>query len=497
MLHFDMIILGTGIGLTLLEAGIQNHLKCALIEPGKFGGTCLTRGCIPSKVLTTSADAIRQIQDSFRIGIESEVQDIDIQRIYARMWQQIDQSVDIENNLQNLDQLQIYKGYGEFTGTKTLRVNFPDGRVSEEMTADTIILSIGARPFIPPIEGLEQAGYLTYETFFEQRYPDKYLRRITILGAGAIGAEFAHFFSAMGLTVTLIEAKDRILPLEEPEISQFIHRNFTKNGIRVVTDIQVERVVVEGNNKTLVLKNPKTGSSEEISCDEIFIATGIRSNADQAKVHKSGIKMNERGWVVTDDYLRTNIQGIWALGDINGKFQFRHKANYEGEICVHNIFNPSDAMKRVSYESVPWAVFTHPQVAHVGVTLEQALKTHKGVYVGTKYYSSIAKGFALGYETGDEDDGFVKLIADEDYRILGAHIAGSQAAILIQSYVYLMNAACSCIIPRRRIFSKNNEGKPDCPKKGSLNPMRDSMVIHPALSELTAWVLSEMKWVEM
>ncbi len=498
MKKYDIIILGTGIGLTPLEAAIQNKMTCALIEPSKFGGTCLTRGCIPSKILTTAADYIRECMEAVNTGVKCSITDVDIPLMIKRMQSQINNSIDIEKSVKNIESVDIYKGYGEFTGNKTIKVRYTDGTYSEEITSNIIVVCIGGRTFVPEIEGLKETGFVSSESFFNKSDIDKDIIRwkdIVLVGGGAIGLEFSHFFSAIGKNVTLLEMKERILSTEEEDISHFVSDNLKDFGVEIITGSVLIKTYEENGRKNLVVKNIKTGETRTILADEIFIASGIRSNGDLAKISNTDIKTDERGWIITDEYLKTSVPGIWAIGDINGKFQLRHKANYEGEICVHNIFNEDDEMKKASYKSVPWAVFSYPQTARVGITLEQALEKYDGVYVGTKRYSSIAKGFALGFEEGNLNDGFVKLIADRNFKILGAHIAGYQASILIQPYVYLMNSGCSCIISKKRVFQDENNDD-DCPDYGTVKPIGDSMVIHPALSELTAWVVSEMRWVE-
>ncbi len=560
MKKFDVIVIGAGIGLSIVEGAVMNNKSCAIIEHSKFGGTCLTRGCIPSKVLVAPADAIRSFLHASKIGIDcfnveannnkskdifdndrktgtllfsddkentnskSEFENsnddinnssninnhiningngnnsisIDWEKISKRMWQQIDISKSLEIETATYPGVTVYKGVAEFTGEKTLKVKDNYGNYSEEITGETIVVCPGAKTFVPPIEGLEEAGYITSESFFNEKFPEKLMKSMAILGAGAIGAEFAHIFSSMGVKVTLIEKKQNILPLEEEEISEFVKRQFVAVGIDVHTGTNVKKVIRNGTIKSLTLENEVSGERVEVSCDEIFVATGIIPNTNELNLVKTQILLDKKGWIVTDEFIQTSQKGIYALGDINGKYQFRHKANYEADICVHNIFHANDIPKKADYSSVPWAIYTWPQVAHVGLTEKQALAIEGTIFVGIKHYSSIAKGFALGYEEGDSDDGFVKLIVDRNQKILGAHIVGPHAAILIQSYVYLMNVGGSCIIEKGDSLSgQPGETQKFCVPKGNINPIKLSMVIHPALSELTAWVLGEMKRVEL
>ena len=496
MLNYDVIIIGAGVGLTFVDAAIANGMSCALIEEAKLGGTCLTKGCIPSKVLVAPADMVRSAAHAAKYGVDCEIRGVDWQMISRRMWSQIDNNIGIEESVNSTDGVDLYKGTAGFCSDKCIEVRYPDGSVSPELHGDIIILCPGARTFVPPVNGLEEAGYITSESFFGKDFPEKLPVSIAIVGAGAIGAEFAHVFSAFGVKVYLIERQNRILPLEEPEISSFVEASMMRSGISVITSAEISRCEkTSDGSKRLFISDLMTGDQTVVKSSEIMVAAGVIPNTKELRLENTGIETDRRGWVITDRHLRTSVDGVWALGDINGKFQFRHKANYEAEIAVNNIFDPYATLQKVSYDSVPWAVFTNPQVAHAGMTEEQARQGRDGLYIGIKHYSSIAKGFAGGYERGEPDDGFVKLIADKELNILGAHIVGDQASVLIQPYVYLMNAGCSCIADRSRAFKRNrNEDK--ISEQSSLKPIMRSMVIHPSLSELTAWVIGEMKWVE-
>ncbi len=493
MKKYDYIIIGSGSGLMVLEAALSYGKKCALIESSKLGGTCLTKGCIPSKMLVYPADLIRETQDSSQIGLSYSKPQVDWDLISKRVWEQIDYNKNIEESLKRTSNVDLYKGYGEFIDDHTLRVKYADGSYSEELIGENIVISVGARTNIPPIEGLEQAAYVTAESFFGPKYPKKIYNRLAILGAGAIGTEFAHIFSALGSKVTLIEALPRILSLEEPEVSQVVENQLTQDGIDIKKASLAKKVTLNGDTKVLHLEK-SDGSTELVECDEIFIATGVKSNGDLLKIENTSLDINMKNYIITNEQMETNVEHIYAIGDINGKFQFRHTANKEAEILVHNLFIDSKNKKSVNYHAVPWAVFTHPQVAHVGMTEEEVKNCTDSYKVGYNHYSDIVAGISMGFSEESDVNGFVKLIVGPNKSILGASIVGPNASVLIQPYVYLMNCNQKCDQkPRRKQKVEFDSARMMCPHLGTYTPMDDSMVIHPAMSELTAWVTESLE----
>jgi dihydrolipoamide dehydrogenase len=388
--------------------------------------------------------------------------------------------------------LDVYEGTAEFTGKRHMRVLYGGGKASEEFTASAFILAAGARSFVPKIEGLEQAGYVTSESFFGDRYPQTPWKSVVIVGGGAIGAEFAHIFSAFGAKVTVVEMQDRILPLEEEEVSAFVRAQFEKKGISVRTGAKAVSASADGSGKTLVVQDA-SGATETILAEEIFMASGVRSNADLLRADLAGIATDEKGWIKTNEYLETNQKGVYAIGDINGKFQFRHKANYEAAVLTGNLLGGEH--KSVSYDAVPWAVFTWPQVAHVGLTEREARAKGLKIGVARNNYSSVAAGIAMGFSAGADDDGFAKLILTEDMKVVGAHVVGPYAAMLVQPFVYLIHAGCPCqALSALAPASARPRIDEECPHMGSVLPVADSMVIHPSMNELTAWAIESVDW---
>lgn len=499
MKKYDITVIGGGAGLMVVEAAIKEGLKCCIIEEAKFGGTCLTKGCIPSKILVAPSDLIREAQRGKKIGLEFETPSIKWEVIAERMWGQINLSKRVEAKFRKADNVHVIKGRGEFIDAYTMRVTEADGN-EQVIESDVFVVATGARTFVPPIPGLEDVDYVTAESFFGEKFPEKPWKKVLLMGGGAIGAEFAHIFSAMGAEVDLIEMKPHILCTEEETISKFTEDVFEQIGIKVHTDSQVIAVENSADGKMMVVKNTVTGKETILVGEEIFVAAGLVSNGDRIKLGNAGVATDSRGYIITDKNMRTSQDHIWALGDINGKFQFRHKANYEADLVIHNLIQKETPMKEADYDTVPWAIFTYPQIAHVGVTEEQLKKRGKPYYVGINHYSQVAGGIALGYDRGDVDDGFIKILVNEKKQIQGAHIVGPQASILVQPFVYLMNNKETCnwnnLKEKEKKSSEFVELRIMCPELGKYTPIHHSMVIHPSLNELTAWVLNRLELKE-
>ncbi|MFX0021869.1 MAG: dihydrolipoyl dehydrogenase family protein [Candidatus Hermodarchaeota archaeon] len=494
---YDLVVIGSGVGLTVLNAGLQFGMKCALVENTKMGGTCLTRGCIPSKVLVHPADLIRESQHASKVGIKFNVEDIDWELIAKRMWSQIDESKMIDEGLSTVSNLDVYKGVGEFVGEYEMKVlDTKKGKELGHFKGKRFVLASGARTFIPPIEGIEEMNYITNENFFGDRFPKSPWKSLIIIGGGVIAAEFAHIFSAIGTEVTIVEMLPRLIITEEPEISKFLENNFRKH-MKVLVNEKAIKAYTKKKQKAVLIKNVQTGEEKEIMAEEILIAAGRKSNADLLKVEYTGVETDKRGWIKTNQYLETNKENIWCIGDANGLYQFRHKANYEAEICTNNIFGPEDQKRSADYSSVPWAIFTYPQIGHVGMTQAEAIDKGYEIFVAIKNYSTVAKGFALGYEKDQDDDGFVKLIVDKTYKILGAHVVGPHAAILVQPFVYLMNSGFTCSLPGDQDEINILKVERACPEAGSFMPIYKSMVIHPSLNEVTGWAIGNLRPVNI
>ena len=474
---FDLVVIGTGAGLTVAEAAARRGLEVALIEKGKFGGTCLTRGCIPSKMLVYPADMIREAERAYKVGLTYEKPRIDWALISRRMWDRINVSKDIEHTFDHMDHMTVFKGEGYFTDPHTMRVRLNAGGEAE-LKGRQFLIATGAHTRVPSIQGLEQAGYITSESFFGDRYPEKPWKSLIISGSGTIAMEFAHIFAAFGTEVTVIGRNPRLLPQEEPEVSDMVRWQMKEYGIKLHTGFEVVQVETTPQGKRVTAKSRQTGETITAVGEEILMATGVLPASGALQLDKAGVKTDEGGWIMADKYLQTSQPHIYALGDILGGDLFRHKANYDADILINNLLTPGAPKRAADYRAMPWAIFTMPQVGHVGMTEKQVRAAGIRYHVGRYRYSYIATGMAMGFEDDDGDNGLVKLLLDENKRILGIHIAGFQAAALVQPFVYLMNAGDPL---------KDAEA-------GTLLPLMRSMVIHPSLSEMAAWSIETIDW---
>ena len=496
MKHYDVIVIGAGSGNIVLDAALKKGLQCAQIEKGRFGGACLTRGCIPTKVMITAADYVREISELPKIGVEVAGVHMNWNVVSQRVWQKINESKDILAAYQSEAKLDVYQGTGYFVKEKVMQVAMNDGTVSDEITADKIFIAAGSRTKITSIPGLSEVGYVTSESFFGERYPQQPYKSLIILGGGPIGTEFAHIFSAIGTRVTVIQRNVRLLAKEDQEISDQILRDIRKLGIEVYLNTRSVSVRIENGDKVLTVADISTGELSEVRAEEIMIASGIIPATEALQLENTTIETDRNGWIRANEFLETNVPGIWAFGDINGQAPFRHKANYEAEIVAHNLFGgyePCD-WRWARYDLVPVVTYTYPQVGHVGLTEQQAIEAGFDIVTAKHYYSSTAKGFSMGLNRGDEHDGFVKIVVDRwTNKFIGVHIIGPQASILLQPFINLMNAGVTRITPI------NEDIGSDIVKKlrvsgltRNLDPhsvisVGETMAPHPSLAEVAMW----------
>ena len=422
MKEYDVIAIGAGSGLTVAYRALAENLKVALVAREHIGGTCMNVGCVPSKTLLYAADMVTEIRNAGKIGIEAEIRSIDFQAVMNRMRDSRRRGVEsLRADLKGSPGLDFYEGEGEFVGDYTLEV------MGERLTAQRIFIASGTRPAIPPIEGITEVPYLTNESLLLlEALPES----IIIVGGSYIGVEYAHFFAAMGAEVTVVEFGERLVPFEEPEISETLVASLRKR-MAVHVGHEVLSVGRDGSGVILFAKDRKTGEGRTVRARALLVAAGRRSNADRLKPERTGVELSPAGFVVVNDYLETARAGIFALGDATGKGMFTHAADYETRIAWYNAGH--EEKMKMDFSIVPHAVFTMPQIASIGLTEEEARK-HFDVLAGTASYGDIVQGdVRLEYE------GFAKAVVEKGTgRILGFHVIGPEASVLIQEVVNAM-----------------------------------------------------------
>ncbi len=454
MKRYDVVVIGAGdVGLGIAFKAVSEGQKVALIDKGNVGGTCVNNGCVPSKTLIHTADRIMEIKEAEKLGILTEIRDIDFGAVMKRMRHAVTSGRNgIKKTIEESENLDFINGEGHFINEGALEV---DGK---KISGKKIFIASGSRPSIPPIRGLDTIRYLTNESVLEL---DKRPESMIIIGGGYIGLEYAHFFSALGAKVTVVERSSLLLPFEEPEISGLIRKEMEKR-IDMRMGVETGEVRKADSRYAVIVKDIVTGEEREISAEAVMVATGRKSNADLLRVENAGIETDRANFIKVDDYLRTNKDRIWALGDVIGKAMFTHAGDREAEIAWHN----ATSRKKIGmdFDSVPHAVFTYPQIAAVGLTEEKAKKDHK-ILVGRAMYSDTVMGGAMV-----EREGFAKAIVEKGAgRILGFHVIGPHASMLVQEVV---NA----------VINKND-----------VESITGCMHIFPALSDLITETLNNLE----
>ncbi|MBS7632261.1 dihydrolipoyl dehydrogenase [Candidatus Bathyarchaeota archaeon] len=446
MEKFDVVVVGSGSGMNVAAAAVAGGMKTALVEFGSMGGTCLNRGCIPSKMLIYAADVVAMAEDAENIGVKLKVDRVDFSAVMRRMRHFVTE--DSESQARSVEaspDLTWFKERGEFISDYTMKVG------NQIIKGDRVFIVSGARPDIPPIKGLQNVGYLTSDTVLKL---DKQPRSLIIIGGGYIAAEYGHFFSSIGTKVTIIQRSPRLLPEEEPEISELLKEEMSKKTA-IFTGHEAIEVKEEGNAKKVLARNRENGKTAEFTAEALLVAAGRVPNSDLLKPQKTGVELDDRGYVKVNEYLETGKKNIWAFGDAIGKYMFKHVANYEAEVAWHNAIHEHKV--KVDYSAAPHAVFTHPQVASVGLKENEAKQLGHKVLVGYSHYKDTAIGIAMG-----EPRGFVKVIVEQKTgRLLGGHIIGPHASVLIQEVVNAMSTGERTFLPIAR-----------------------AMHIHPAMTEV-------------
>ena len=452
---FDAIIIGTGqSGPSLAARLTKEGMKTAIIERKLFGGTCVNVGCTPTKALVASARAAYMARrgGDFGVIVEGSIA-VDMKQVKARKDQIVRRSNEgVTNWLETMDNLTVYEGHGSLESASTVRVN------GETLSADRIILNVGARAFVPAMTGLDDVDYLTNTDMMEIDYLPEHL---VIIGGSYIGLEFAQMYRRFGSRVTVIEMGDRLIARDDEDVSAAVKDILEAEG--VVFRLNAECIAVEKRPNGVSVKVSCDDGPEEVVGSHLLLAVGRSPNTHDLGLDNAGVETDGRGYIPVDDQLATNVPGIWVIGDANGRGAFTHTSYNDYEILVANMFD--DDKRRVSDRIMAYGLFIDPPLGRAGATEQQALESGRKVLVGKMMMERIGRA-----RERNETQGFMKILIDaETKRILGAAILGIGGDEVIHSILDVMYADAPYTVIQRAVH------------------------IHPTVTELLPTMLGDLK----
>lgn len=444
MKTYDAIVIGSGGGSKITSPAARLGFKIAVIEKDKLGGTCLNRGCIPSKMLIHPADVAQEIRYANKFDIQNNPHfTVDFAKLINRISHTVDQdSAGIVAGYTKNPNIDYYKGTAKFTADKTVVVG------NETLTAGKIFIAVGARPFIPAIEGLANTPFMTStEALRHTTLPKK----LVVIGGSYIAVELGHAYGAFGSEVHFL-VRSGFLRSEDSEVAEEFTKVFSK---KYNCHFKAVPTKVHCNNGQFRISYTQDGQNKTIMSDALLVATGVTPNNDTLDLHNTGIELTDKGFIKVDDHLKTTVDGVYAMGDCVGNYFFRHSVNFEGEYLFEALFN-NPHHHPIRYPPIPHAVFSNPQVAGVGKTEDELKAEGVDYVVGLNPYAKSAMGMALL-----SDHGFCKILfCAKTKKILGAHIVGEEASNMIHMLIAFMN------------------------KDGTLDDLLNMVYIHPALPEI-------------
>ncbi len=465
----NLVVIGAGSGglvSALIAAAVKS--KVVLIERHKMGGDCLNTGCVPSKAILRSAKVASTMSRAEEFGLEK----VEVKPVFSKVMKRVHKIIE---TIEPHDSVERFTGLGvecvmgeaEIIDKHTVRVGGRDIRTK------SIIIAAGARPFVPPIEGINDIEYLTSDNVWEL---EELPQRLVVLGGGPIGCELSQAFSKLGSKVTMIEMMDQLMGREDADVAELITEKFQNDGINVLTNHKAVKFTNDGEQ---VLHCETADGPVEIPFDKVLVAVGRKANSDGMKLEELGIKLRRNGTIETDEYLRTDVPNIFAVGDIAGPYQFTHTASHQAWYATVNALFGFAKKFKVDYRVIPWATFTMPEVARVGLSEREAKEKGLDVQVTRYGIDDLDRAIADG-----EAHGFIKVITPKGGKdtILGVTIVGSHAGELIAEYVLAM---------------KHNLG---------LNKILGTIHLYPSMAEANKFVAGNwkrenqphglLKWVE-
>ncbi len=422
---FDVVVIGSGPGgyVAAIRAA-QLGMTVACVEEEELGGGCLNIGCIPTKALLSSALLVNEVKDAGGHGISAENVTFSLGPAQERSRSVAKQMNGGVKHLFKKNDVTHVEGRGRLAGKGAVEVEDPDGNV-RTLSADHILVATGSRPRnLPILEIDEEMIWSSTGALFQQEAPGS----LAVVGAGAVGMEFADIYQAYGSKVTVIEALDRVLPLEDEDSSAAVAKAFKKREIDIHTGAHVQSSEITDGGVKLIFED-SDGNEQTLEVDRVLSAVGRVPNTDDVGLEEAGVELDDKGFVKVDEWMRTNVEGVYAIGDCAGNQLLAHKASHEGIVCVEKI--AGEAHHSVDYANVPNCTYCHPEVASVGLTESQAKEQGYDVEVGKFPWVGNGRAVAAGHA-----DGFVKVVRDKKYsEVLGAHIVGPSATELIAEFV--------------------------------------------------------------
>ncbi|MEE4254391.1 MAG: FAD-dependent oxidoreductase [Desulfuromusa sp.] len=422
---YNLVVLGAGSG-GLVSSYIAAAVKAkvALIEKDKMGGDCLNTGCVPSKALIRSAKMLSYAKRAKEFGFENTAVDFDFARVMERVQQKISQ-IEPHDSIERYTSLgvEVIEGEAKITSPWTVEVN------GATLTTQNIIIATGAKPFVPPIKGLEQIDYLTSDNLWALR---KLPKKLVVLGGGPIGSEMTQAFARLGSQVTQVEMGPRIVGREDPEVGEYLQQKFTEEGIQVLTEHQAQEVRVDADRQWLICDHH--GEKIDIEFDQLLVAVGRKANVTGFGLEELGVKISPRGTIATDPFLRTSFPNIFCAGDVAGPYQFTHTAAHQAWYAAVNALFGQFKSFKVDYRVIPWCTFTDAEVARVGLNETEAKEQNVPFEVTRYSIDDLDRAIA-----DSEDHGWVKVLTKPGSdKILGVTIVGTHAGDLLAEYVLAM-----------------------------------------------------------